>query len=92
MARSLKSRWIAGAVLMAGFDVYQAVSNFRKGNKGIAFLYLSSAAIGGFAVGALLMSCTGIGILLVALLILSLTLPPSSASNAFVSAAKNLKE
>ena len=60
---------IAGAVLMAGFDGWNFYKNLRDGNTGIAFLYLSSAVVGGLIVGALLLSWTGIGILLVAILI-----------------------
>lgn len=60
---------IGGALIMAWWDGESAFENYRGGNTGLAIAYGSSAVLGLAATGALLLGWTGVGLILIGLLI-----------------------
>jgi hypothetical protein len=64
-----KGLGIAGAVVMAGFDIYQGISNWREGNRGVGVLYGISGMAGLAAAVFLAAGATGVGLVLVLILV-----------------------
>lgn len=64
-----KAAGVCGALIMAWWDGKQALQNYREGNKGVALAYGASAILGLGAAAALLIGWTGVGLILVGLLI-----------------------
>lgn len=64
-----KAVGVCGALVMAWWDSKQAFQNYREGNKGVALAYGASAILGLAAAVALLIGWTGVGLVLVGLLI-----------------------
>ena len=63
-----KALGLGGALVMAAWDVNQAVSNFKENNSGVGWAYLGSALFGVGAAIFLLIGWTGVGLILIALL------------------------
>jgi len=59
----------AGALVMAYWDAQQAVANFSEGNNGVGWAYVASSVAGALVAVAILASWTGVGIVLVVILI-----------------------
>ena len=59
---------LGGALIMAAWDAKQAVTNMNEGNRGAGIAYAVSAAVGLGVAGCLLVGWTGIGLILVLLL------------------------
>ena len=60
---------LGGALVMAAFDVKQGLSNIREGNTSAGIAYFASAGLGAFAALCIFVGWTGIGLILVALLL-----------------------
>ncbi|MDI1258280.1 T6SS effector BTH_I2691 family protein [Aquabacterium sp.] len=59
---------LCSALVMAGWDLLQARENYRKGHPGIALAYVGSAILGGLVAAVLWFGWTGIGLILIGLL------------------------
>jgi hypothetical protein len=58
---------LGGAVIMAAWDLQQAMANAGEGNGGVGLAYGSSSILGIAATAALLLGWTGVGVILVGL-------------------------
>lgn len=59
---------MCAAFVMAGWDLFQSWQYYKKGKSGMALAYVGSAALGVLAAAALWFSWTGVGLILIVLL------------------------